>query len=133
MALLIFGIFSVNTTKLEMHRVGRFVSHLWGIAAIFLFVMIGAISNLDLFLQVGLIGLVIILIGVLARILGAFIALNLTKSDLHKKEKLFVGLSTLGKATVQATLGPLVIAPLASLVIEFTYRKLLVQTAPPDM
>ena len=89
------------------------------------------------------------MIGVLARIIGAFIALNLSKSDLNNKEKLFVGLSTLGKATVQATLGPLVIAygvangetilsiavmsilvmaPVASLVIEFTYRKLLVQT-----
>ena len=147
--LLVFGLYFVNTTKLEMHRVGAFVSHLWAIAAIFLFVMIGAVSDLSLILQVGFIGLVIILIGVLARIIGAFIALNLSKSDLNNKEKLFVGLSTLGKATVQATLGPLVIAygvangetilsiavmsilvmaPVASLVIEFTYRKLLVQT-----
>ena len=98
--------------------------------------------------RVGLIGLAIILIGVLARIIGAYIALKLSKSDLNNKEKLFVGFSTLGKATVQATLGPLVVvygvtngetilaiavmailvmAPVATIIIEFTYRKLLVQ------
>jgi NhaP-type Na+/H+ or K+/H+ antiporter len=133
--------------------VGAFVSRLWAIAAIFLFVMIGAVANLDLVFQVGLIGLVIILIGVLARIIGAYIALNFSKSNLNNKEKLFVGFSTLGKATVQATLGPLVVAygvtngetilaiavmailvmaPVATLIIEFTYRKLLVQTTPID-
>ena len=108
--------------------------------------MIGAVANLSLVLKVGLIGLIIILIGVLARIVGAYLALNLTKSDLNSKEKLFISLSTLGKATVQATLAPLVVAlgvangqvilaiavmsilvmaPVATLIIEFTYRKLL--------
>jgi NhaP-type Na+/H+ or K+/H+ antiporter len=146
MALLVFGLYFVNTTKLEMRRVGYFVGHIWVVAAIFLFVMIGAVANLSLVLKVGLIGLIIILIGVLARILGAYLALNLTKSDLNSKEKLFIGLSTLGKATVQATLAPLVVAlgvangqvilaiavmsilvmaPVATLIIEFTYRKLL--------
>jgi NhaP-type Na+/H+ or K+/H+ antiporter len=148
MALLVYGLYFVNTTKLDMRRVGAFVSRLWAVAAIFLFVMIGAIANLDLVLTVGLVGLLIILIGVVARIIGAYIALNLGKSDLNNKEKLFIGLSTLGKATVQATLGPLVVAfgvtngetilsiavmsilvmaPLATIIIEFTYRNLLNQ------
>ena len=147
-SLLVFGLYFVNVTKLEMRRVGQFVSRLWAVAAIFLFVMIGSISNLGLIWQVGLVGLVIILVGVIARIIGAFIALNLTKSDLNNGEKLFIGISTLGKATVQATLGPLVVAlgvqngetilsiavmailvmaPVATIAIEFTYRKLLVQ------
>ena len=38
--LLVFGLYFVNVTKLEMRRVGRVVSHLWAIAAIFLFVLI---------------------------------------------------------------------------------------------
>ena len=150
-ALLVFGLYFVNVTKLEMRRVGQVISRLWAVAAIFLFVMIGAISNLDLIFQVGLVGLVIILIGVIARIIAAFIALSLTKSDLNNPEKLFIGISTLGKATVQATLAPLVVAagvqngqtilaiavmsilvmaPAATIAIEFTYRQLLVQVGP---
>ena len=150
--LLMFGLYFVNTTKVEMHRVGEVVKHLWAYAAIFLFVMIGAAANLDLVLRVGLVGLLIIAVGVVARILGAYIALNLTKSDLNNREKLFIGLSTLGKATVQATLAPLVVAlgvengeiilaiavmsilvmaPVATIIIEFTYRRLLVQ-APQE-
>ena len=150
-ALLVFGLYFVNTTKVEMRQVGEVVKHLWAVAAIFLFVMIGAAANLDLVLRVGLVGLLIIGIGVVARIVGAYIALNLTKSDLNNREKLFIGLSTLGKATVQATLAPLVVAlgvengeiilaiavmsilvmaPLATVLIEFTYRRLLVQAGP---
>ena len=150
-ALLVFGLYFVNVTKLEMRRVGPVVSRLWAVAAIFLFVLIGSVSDLNLIFQVGLVGLVIILIGVIARIIGAFIALNLTKSDLNNQEKLFIGISTLGKATVQATLAPLVVAagvengqtilaiavmsilvmaPAATLAIEFTYRKLLKQAEP---
>jgi NhaP-type Na+/H+ or K+/H+ antiporter len=146
MALLVFGLYFVNTTQVEMRQVGEVVKHLWAYAAIFLFVLIGAAANLDLVLRVGLVGLLIIGIGVLARILGAYIALNLTKSDLNNSEKLFIGLSTLGKATVQATLAPLVVAagvengeiilaiavmsilvmaPLSTILIEFTYRRLL--------
>jgi NhaP-type Na+/H+ or K+/H+ antiporter len=85
---------------------------------------------------------------------SAVVALNLTKSDLNNQEKLFVGLSTLGKATVQATLGPLVIAngiqngetilaiavmailvmaPVAGIAIEFSYRKLLNQAEPSTL
>jgi NhaP-type Na+/H+ or K+/H+ antiporter len=152
MALLVFGLYVVNTTKVEMRQVGEVVKHLWAVAAIFLFVMIGAAANLDLVLRVGLVGLLVIGIGVLARIVGAYIALNLTKSDLNNREKLFIGLSTLGKATVQATLAPLVVAlgvengeiilaiavmsilvmaPLSTLLIEFTYRRLL-NRAEPD-
>ena len=150
-ALLVFGLYFVNVTKLEMRRVGPVVSRLWTVAAIFLFVLIGSVSDLNLIFQVGLVGLVIILIGVIARIIGAFIALNLTKSDLNNPEKLFIGISKLGKATVQATLAPLVVAagvengqtilaiavmsilvmaPAATIAIEFTYRQLLVQIVP---
>jgi NhaP-type Na+/H+ or K+/H+ antiporter len=151
MALLVFGMYFVNRTKVEMRQVGEVVKHLWAYAAIFLFVLIGAAADLDLVLRVGLIGLLIIGIGVLARIIGAYIALILTKSDLNNSEKLFIGLSTLGKATVQATLAPLVVAagvengeiilaiavmsilvmaPLSTILIEFTYRKLLNRDAP---
>ena len=150
-ALLVFGLYFVNRSKLEMRMVGEFVKRLWAIAAIFLFVMLGAIADLELILQVGLVGLLIILIGVLARILGAYLALNFSKSDLNNQEKLFVGLSTLGKATVQATLAPLVVAagvqngelilsiavmsillmaPIAALAIEFSHQRLLTKVQP---
>ena len=151
MALLVFGLYFVNTTKVQMRQVGEVVKNLWAFAAIFLFVLIGAAANLELVLKVGAVGLLIIAIGVSARILGAYIALNLTKSDLTNQEKLFIGLSTLGKATVQATLAPLVVAtgvengeiilaiavmsilvmaPVATIIIEFTYRRLLNKTEP---
>ncbi len=148
MALLVFGLYVVNTTKADIRQVGYVVKKLWMVGAILLFVSIGAISDLSLIKQVGLTGIVIIMIGVMARIGGAYIALNMTSGKLTPQEKLFIGLSTLGKATVQATLGPLVItykvingetilaiavmsilvmAPAATLAIEFTYKRLLVQ------
>jgi NhaP-type Na+/H+ or K+/H+ antiporter len=151
MTLLVFGLYFVNQTKVEMRQVGEVVKHLWAFAAIFLFVLIGAAADLNLVLKVGAVGLLIIGIGVLARILGAYIALNLTKSELNNHEKLFIGLSTLGKATVQATLAPLVVAagvengeiilaiavmsilvmaPLSTILIEFTYRRLLNKAKP---
>jgi len=149
--LLVFGLYFVNVTTVEMQQTGVVVSRIWAVAAIFLFVMIGAISNVELIFDVGLVGLLIILIGVSARIIGAYLALNFAKSDLDNREKLFVGISTLGKATVQATLGPLVVAlgvqngetilsiavmailimaPVTSIAIEFSYRKLLSQAVP---
>ena len=147
-ALLVFGLYVVNTTKADIRQVGDVVKKLWVVGAILLFVSIGAISDLSLIEQVGLTGIVVIGIGVAARIVGAVIALNMTPGELTNQEKLFIGLSTLGKATVQATLGPLVIAynvtngetilaiavmsilvmaPAATLAIEFTYKRLLVQ------
>jgi len=148
-ALLVFGLYFVNTTQVEMRQVGTVVSRIWAIAAIFLFAMIGAVADINVMFTVGLVGLFIIFIGILARLLGAYVALNMGKSPLNNSEKLFVGISTTGKATVQATLAPLVVAagvesgqtilaiavmsilvmaPVASLAIEFTYRRLLHQS-----
>ena len=145
-ALLVFGLYFVNTSKTEMRRVGTVVSRIWAIAAIFLFVMIGAVANINLMFVVGIVGLLIILCGVMARLLGAYFALNLAKSDLNNNEKLFIGISTTGKATVQATLAPLVVAagiengetilaiavmsilvmaPVATIAIEYSHRRLL--------
>ena len=143
-SLLAFGLVLVNTTSLELTPVGQAVGRLWSIAAVLLFVLIGSIADLDAIGVVGWIGLVIIGVGVIARVVGAITAL--VGSPLSANERLFVGIGTTGKATVQATLAPLVVAlgitngetilaiavmsiltmsVLASVAIELTYRRLL--------
>jgi len=147
--LLAFGLTLANTTTLDLRPVGKSVSQLWSVAAVFLFVLIGSIADLDTVGDVGLVGLVVIAVGVLARLAGVMVVL--VGSPLNRSERLFVGIGTTGKATVQATLAPLVVAlgitngetilaiavlailtmsVLASVGIELTYRRLL---SPPEI
>ena len=93
-------------------------------------VLIGAISDQDLIGRVGLVGRAIVLVGVIARMLGAFIALNLTRSGLNDREKLarFMPGVLSGETILSiAVMSILLMAPLASVAIELTYRKLLVR------
>ena len=82
--------------------------NIWRVAEIILFVLIGAMVDLKLLAQIGLIGLLILLIGLSARSAAVYISLN--KSSLSPKEKLFCILAYLPKATVQATIGGLALS-----------------------
>ncbi|GEM02077.1 NhaP-type Na+/H+ or K+/H+ antiporter [Halolactibacillus halophilus] len=82
---------------------------IWFFAQILLFSLVGAEVNITVALKAGLMGLVIIVIGLLFRTIGVFIAT--IGSNLNMKERLFCVLSYLPKATVQAAIGAL---PLAS-------------------
>ena len=150
-ALLMFGLVFVNTTTVPHGDVGTAVGHIWVVASIVLFVLIGSLADLDEVSTVLVSGIAVIAIGILARLVGAMGTLAATARHLSWRERFFVGISTVGKATVQATLAPLVVAagvvtgntilavavlaiivmaPVGAMAIKFTYRRLLVPPQP---
>jgi len=84
-------------------RLSSKLSKIWVFAEIFLFVLVGAEVDINIALDAGLIGLLIIGIGLASRSIGVLISTY--KSGLLFKEKMFVVVSYLPKATVQAAIG----------------------------
>lgn len=84
------------------------VNKIWSVAQIFLFVIIGALVNINNITTIGLFAIIIIAIGLIARTTGVY--LSLIKSDFNIKERLFCAFSNVPKATVQATLGAIPLA-----------------------
>ena len=84
------------------------LAKLWVFAQILLFVLIGASVNIQVALDSGLKGLLLILTGLLFRTLG--VLLSLAGSDLTTKERTFCAFSFLPKATVQAAIGAIPLA-----------------------
>jgi solute carrier family 9B (sodium/hydrogen exchanger), member 1/2 len=81
---------------------------IWLLGELFLFVLVGAEVNIKTAISAGLMGLVVITIGLIARSIGVLI--STIKSGLNNKEKLFVVISYLPKATVQAAIGGIPLA-----------------------
>jgi NhaP-type Na+/H+ or K+/H+ antiporter len=120
-------------------------SRIWEFAEILLFVFIGANLSIHLTLDYLFFTVTLLLFGLVFRAITTFI--SLLGTNLNDKEKLFVAFAYLPKATVQAAIGGLplsfgiadghiflvvavtailFIAPLGSLLIECTYKKLTV-------
>jgi len=78
-------------------------SKVWVGAEIMLFVLVGAIVDISILPQVGLIAIAIVLISLCARMLGVYI--STCKSAFQKQEKWFIAASFIPKATVQAAIG----------------------------
>lgn len=81
---------------------------LWFVAEIWLFVLVGACVDIQLALNAGLVAFVLLVIIQLFRMLGVSVAV--LKTNLNKKERLFVAFSYMPKATVQAAIGALPLA-----------------------
>lgn len=90
------SLFSVELTKI------------WLFAQIILFTLVGAEVNIDVALQAGLVGVAIILLGLIGRSFGVWLATMGTQLTL--KERLFCMIAYLPKATVQASIGGLPLA-----------------------
>ncbi|MDL2246714.1 cation:proton antiporter [Methanobrevibacter sp. OttesenSCG-928-K11] len=126
-------------------------SHIWFLAEIVLFVLLGAQLQLNIIPNILIPGLIIITLGLLARGVGVYIAL--AGSDLNNKEKLFCMISYIPKANAQATIGSLPLAagvasgelilaitgiaiiytaPLGAILIEKTGEKLLSHDEPAE-
>lgn len=78
-------------------------NRIWIFAEMLLFVLVGAQVNILVAIEAGKVGILIIIIGLIARSIGVII--SLTGSDLNSKEKLFCLISYTPKATVQAAIG----------------------------
>ena len=85
---------------------------IWVFAEIILFTIVGSQVNLEVAIQAGFSGLILIILGLLARSIGTYICL--IGSNLNTKETLFVIISYLPKATVQAAIGA---GPLAAMTL----------------
>ncbi|MDD5728463.1 MAG: cation:proton antiporter, partial [Victivallales bacterium] len=104
----LLGVMAMGFVLLELdsrraHNLALKFNKLWIFAEILLFVLIGAQVNINVALDSGLTGAVLIAFGLLARALGVWLAL--AGSKLNRNEKLFCVLSYIPKATVQAAIG----------------------------
>lgn len=101
--------FIITEKKPELgKRLSLKFGKVWVFAELFLFVLVGAEVNVKVALNAGLIGLGVILIGLIGRSIG--VLLSTIKSGLNIKEKVFVVISYLPKATVQAAIGTIPLA-----------------------
>lgn len=147
LAVMVMGIVLLELNPIVSRRVRLEVDRAWFIAQIFLFVLIGAVVNINVLFSAGLVGIGIIASGFLfGRIPG--VLLSAVGSPFSFKEKLFMGLAYIPKATVQAAIGSIpltlglphgefilavavlsiiVTAPIGAIVIKLAAPKLLEQ------
>ncbi len=110
----LLGIMTIGFILLEKseeaaHELSKKLGKVWIFAEILLFVLIGMAVDVNIVIEEGMKGLIIITIGLVFRSLGVFLATLFSKLNL--KERLFCVIAYLPKATVQAALGA---APLAA-------------------
>ncbi|MBU2650725.1 MAG: cation:proton antiporter [Bacteroidetes bacterium] len=94
------------------HELSLKFAKVWVIAEILLFTMVGSAVNINVAFESGLAGLLLIFTGLVGRSLGSWLCLLGT--NLNFKERWFVVISYIPKATVQAAIGA---APLAAMKI----------------
>ncbi len=104
----LLGVMSIGFVIMEKipivgKRLAIKFNKIWVFAEILLFVLVGAQVNINVALDAGKIGIVIILVGLLVRSIGVMI--SLLGTDLNWKERLFCTISYIPKATVQAAMG----------------------------
>ena len=104
----LLGVMTVGFILLEYHEevaheLALKYSKIWIFAEIILFVLIGYSLDIKIALEAGLKGLLVIILGLVARSIGVLIATAFSKLDF--KERLFCVIAYLPKATVQAALG----------------------------
>jgi len=103
LAVMAVGFIILEKDEHMAHGISAKLGKIWVFAEILLFVMVGAQVNVSVALQAGLEGALLIALGLVARSLGTWLCL--LKSDLNRGERLFVVISYIPKATVQAAIG----------------------------
>ena len=137
----------IKSTTFVSKRLSDKFGKLWLAAEVILFVLVGAAVDIRYTLNAGGAAILMILVALLFRSVG--VAICLIRTRLTKKERFFCILSYLPKATVQAAIGSvplamglpcgqivlsvavlgiLITAPLGSILIDGTYKKLLCQS-----
>lgn len=85
------------------HEISSKLGKLWIFAEILLFTLVGAQVNTKVALHAGAMGALLVFLGLIARSLGSWVCL--LGSELNTRERIFVVVSYLPKATVQAAIG----------------------------
>ena len=112
LAVMAMGFIILEKDEHMAHEISAKLGKIWVFAEIVLFTMVGAQVNLEVAFEAGLAGAVLIGLGLVARSIGTYGCL--LGSDLNFSERLFVVISYLPKATVQAAIGG---APLAAMAL----------------
>lgn len=102
LATITIGIVILAKRKPQVKRLAQKCDRLWSFSEIFLFVLVGAPLNINAVSGILLPSLFLIIIGLIFRLLGTFVCTIKTKQTF--KERVFVSLSYIPKATVQATI-----------------------------
>ncbi len=110
LAVMAMGFIILEKDEHMAHEISAMLGKIWVFAEIVLFTMVGADVDVNVALEAGLAGAVIIAVGLVARSAGTWLCL--IGSDLSGPERLFVVVAYLPKATVQAAIGG---APLAAM------------------
>ncbi|MCM1992120.1 cation:proton antiporter [Oceanirhabdus seepicola] len=103
LSIMAIGFLLLEYSKETAEEIQPSLNKIWYFAQIFLFMLIGAAVDINIAIKAGLVGLIIITIGLIARTIGVVIAL--TNSELSMKEKIFCAIAYVPKATVQAAIG----------------------------
>ncbi len=103
LAVMGIGFIILEKDERMAHEISAKLGKIWVFAEIVLFTMVGAEVNVEVALSVGLAGAALIGAGLLARGLGTWLCL--LGDDLNRRERLFVVIAYLPKATVQAAIG----------------------------
>lgn len=120
----------IDTKAKEGQTISKFFDALWAPAQIILFALVGSAVDIRYTVDAGVFAVVMLFIGLAFRSLGVFISVSGT--HLNVKERLFVFISYLPKATVQAAIGGVPLAagfPIGSLALSISVVGILV-TAP---
>ncbi|MBN1199310.1 MAG: cation:proton antiporter [Bacteroidales bacterium] len=103
LSVMAIGFFILEKRESYAHELSTKLAKIWIMAEIILFTMVGAQVNLEVAFQSGLAGIMIILAGLVARSAGTIV--SLIGTSLNMKEKAFVVIAYIPKATVQAAIG----------------------------
>ncbi len=109
-AVMTIGFILLEKQERMAHEISAKLGKIWIFAEVVLFAMVGAQVDLSLALKAGLAGATLIFLGLIARSAGSYLCL--LGSDLNFGERMFVVISYIPKATVQAAIGA---APLAAM------------------
>lgn len=103
LSVITMGIVVFMKRQVVAERLVSKTNKLWVVAEIFLFILVGASVKIETITSVGLNALLVLLLAMGFRMIGTFVCL--IKTRLNIKEKLFVMIAEIPKATVQASIG----------------------------
>ena len=108
LAALVLGFIMLEKVPRTAARLDEHFTDLWTGAQLLLFVLIGATVQIPVIRSAGLVGLVVVLLALVGRTVGVFLAL--IGSQLNIKERAFAAIAYMPKATVQAAIGGIPLA-----------------------
>jgi NhaP-type Na+/H+ or K+/H+ antiporter/CBS domain-containing protein len=102
-AVMAVGAIVLEKNEFMAHEISARLAKLWVFAEILLFTLVGAQVDIRVAWQAGLAGIVLIVFGLIVRSVGTYLCL--IASPFTQSERLFIVISYIPKATVQAAIG----------------------------